>query len=147
VIALGRVENLRPLYAAARLVVVPLLEGTGVSIKTLEAITFGKPVLATAMGLRGLDPSTICALPSRFDVHWAETIISLLGSSDERRIWRNRLLTTIIAQADIAEAPFAFDRLVDPNHLSVEARERSPLFEQVASQNLIEWPVGTAISQ
>lgn len=54
VVALGRVHDLAPLYRAARIVAVPVLEGTGTAIKTVEAISFGKAVASTGMGLRGL---------------------------------------------------------------------------------------------
>lgn len=82
VLVTGRVRDLRPLYASARLVIVPLLSGTGISIKTLEAIAMGKPVLATPVGLRGLDADENLALAPPFDERWANCILSLLGNID-----------------------------------------------------------------
>lgn len=52
---LGHVNVLKDFYESVRVVVVPLLSGTGVSIKTLEAMSFGRPVVATSAGVRGLD--------------------------------------------------------------------------------------------
>jgi len=54
--ALGRVDEavLDELYRMADLVLVPLTAGTGISRKTLEAMAFGKPVLTTTVGTRGI---------------------------------------------------------------------------------------------
>jgi len=38
----------------AALALVPLTAGTGISRKTLDALAFGKPILATSVGFRGL---------------------------------------------------------------------------------------------
>jgi hypothetical protein len=81
-IILGRVQNLKPLYESARLVIVPLLTGTGISIKTLEAIAMHKPVLATPVGLRGLEAGEDVALPPPFDRRWADQILNLLHSPE-----------------------------------------------------------------
>jgi glycosyltransferase involved in cell wall biosynthesis len=51
---LGIQESLTPAYADATLVINPVLFGTGVAIKTIEALSYGKPVVATPAGIRGL---------------------------------------------------------------------------------------------
>ncbi|MFO0972712.1 MAG: glycosyltransferase [Phycisphaerae bacterium] len=51
---LGFVKELAPLYRAARVVLVPLFSGTGISIKVIEALAHGKPVVTTPVGVRGL---------------------------------------------------------------------------------------------
>jgi len=51
----GFVELLSPLYANARCVVVPLLEGGGSPLKLLEALAYGLPVVTTKVGARGLE--------------------------------------------------------------------------------------------
>ncbi len=51
---LGAVEDMRPVYEQSALVVNPILVGTGLAIKTIEALAHGKPVVATQMGARGL---------------------------------------------------------------------------------------------
>ncbi|MGH6810849.1 MAG: glycosyltransferase [Methylocella sp.] len=49
-----RVEAVESFYSRIGASIVPLLSGTGVSIKTLEAVAHGKPVVATSPGVRGL---------------------------------------------------------------------------------------------
>lgn len=56
VISLGEVPDLRPLYAAAKVVVIPVTVGTGVPIKSIDAISAGKPSVATLMAVRGVQP-------------------------------------------------------------------------------------------
>jgi len=50
----GFVEDLRPLYAAASVVVVPLEVSAGTNIKVLEAMSCGRPVVSTPVGCAGL---------------------------------------------------------------------------------------------
>jgi glycosyltransferase involved in cell wall biosynthesis len=53
--ALGVVPDstLDALYREALVVVVPLRSGTGVSVKTFQAFSYGKPVVSTPVGVRG----------------------------------------------------------------------------------------------
>jgi glycosyltransferase involved in cell wall biosynthesis len=50
----GEVPSVFDLYSGARAVLAPALAGTGTSIKLIEALCAGKPVLTTSLGLRGL---------------------------------------------------------------------------------------------
>ncbi|MEJ0015479.1 MAG: glycosyltransferase family 4 protein [Acetobacteraceae bacterium] len=54
----GVVEDLRPFYEDADLVLLPVITGSGIAIKTIEALLHERPVLATRHALRGL-PQTI----------------------------------------------------------------------------------------
>ena len=60
----GPVETLVPHYQNAAVSVVPLTAGTGMSIKTIESLFHGVPVLSSAVGARGLqefvDHGIIC---------------------------------------------------------------------------------------
>jgi glycosyltransferase involved in cell wall biosynthesis len=51
----GFVEDLRPLYAKASVVVVPLLVSAGTNIKVMEAMACRKAVVSTSIGCAGLD--------------------------------------------------------------------------------------------
>jgi glycosyltransferase involved in cell wall biosynthesis len=82
----GFVEDLRPLYAGAAVVAVPLEISAGTNIKVLEAMACGKAVVATPVGCAGLD------LQDGYDVlirpDWAafaEAVADLLDSPSLRR--------------------------------------------------------------
>lgn len=61
---LGVVDDLASVYRRSKVVVVPLFQGTGISIKTLEALGQRKPVVTTPCGRRGIsagaDNALIC---------------------------------------------------------------------------------------
>ena len=50
----GVVDDLKPVYERAHLVVAPLRDGGGTRIKILEAFAAGVPVVSTAAGVAGL---------------------------------------------------------------------------------------------
>jgi glycosyltransferase involved in cell wall biosynthesis len=50
----GRVDDVRSVYGTARLVLLPMVKGFGLSIKTLEAMASGLPMIATSAALRGM---------------------------------------------------------------------------------------------
>jgi glycosyltransferase involved in cell wall biosynthesis len=82
----GFVEDLRPLYAAASVVVVPLEVSAGTNIKVLEAMACGKAIVTTPAGCAGL------GLTHRHDA-WIESewrgygaaVAGLLSDPDLRR--------------------------------------------------------------
>ncbi len=51
----GFVEKLEDIYQQARVVINPMLSGTGLPIKTIEALAYSKAVLMTQSGARGLN--------------------------------------------------------------------------------------------
>ena len=53
---LGHVEDLTPLYSKARVVINPAVAGTGLKIKTIEAIVNLRPIVLWPLGASGLDP-------------------------------------------------------------------------------------------
>ncbi len=50
----GSVAELTPAYRAARCVFAPMVSGTGISIKTIEAFALGKPFVGTSKAYRGM---------------------------------------------------------------------------------------------
>jgi glycosyltransferase involved in cell wall biosynthesis len=54
----GEVPSLLDFYAGAKAVLAPAVAGTGTSIKLIEALCIGKPILATPLALRGLPAGT-----------------------------------------------------------------------------------------
>lgn len=51
---LGRVDDPGAIYARARLALLPTIDGHGLSIKTVEAMASGLPLVATSLALRGM---------------------------------------------------------------------------------------------
>ena len=52
---LGFVENIEDFYASVDLVVSPVLYGTGINVKTVQAMSFGMPLITTACGCKGIE--------------------------------------------------------------------------------------------
>jgi glycosyltransferase involved in cell wall biosynthesis len=85
---LGRIpeRDLRSLYAAADLCVLPTVAFEGFGMSTVEALAGGTPVLGTAVGatpeiLRGLDPSLVTAhADARSLADGLERVLPLLGA-------------------------------------------------------------------
>jgi len=50
----GRVADVRPYYAQAKVAVVPFRYGGGTKLKVLEAMALGVPVVATPVGCQGI---------------------------------------------------------------------------------------------
>lgn len=80
----GRVPRsiLQALYALASFVVIPLESGTGSSVKTLEALAYGKAVIGTKVAFRGFDVanSQHCIICNDFD-DYPRLITELLGNA------------------------------------------------------------------
>lgn len=53
---LGYVENLSPLYSESRCLIAPLLSGSGIKIKIVNALAEGLPVITTPIGAEGFPP-------------------------------------------------------------------------------------------
>ena len=51
---LGRVDDLASYYAQCSCAAIPLFSGSGTSLKAIEALAFGVPLIASKFGLRGL---------------------------------------------------------------------------------------------
>ncbi len=77
---LGRVEDPGALYAGARLALLPTVGGTGLSIKTVEAMSSGLPLIATPQALRGMDEEAL-ALPGVTVVETAEAFAATLAAA------------------------------------------------------------------
>jgi hypothetical protein len=82
---IDQVEDLAPLYAAARVVVLPITEGAGSPIKTYEALGYGRPIVGTSHAFRGLDGE-----PGEFIVRddprdFADAVLDLLNSEQQRK--------------------------------------------------------------
>jgi GT2 family glycosyltransferase len=78
IVLCGFVESLDTVYRSARVAIAPIRAGAGVKNKTMEALQYGVPVVATAVGAEGmalLEDGAICVTddPAEF----AERIVRL----------------------------------------------------------------------
>lgn len=87
----GQTENLRPYYEQSDLVLLPVVTGGGVAVKTVEALLYGRPVVATRHALRGLPDRIVDTVGYSNDPEeFAQTILALLDSPVLRREFADR---------------------------------------------------------
>ncbi|MFQ5851913.1 MAG: glycosyltransferase [Candidatus Binatia bacterium] len=91
--ALGKVESvvLGALYHMADLVLIPLPHGTGASVKTLEAMAYGKAILGTHVAFRGyaVEAGIHCLIYDDL-ANYPKLITGVLGDSERlERLGRN----------------------------------------------------------
>lgn len=91
--AVGYVDDIVEEYKKARVVVVPIYQGTGTCIKFIEGLFMNRPVVSTPIGARGFD--SICRDGEHYmlannDEEFANKTIELLSSiSKSKEIARN----------------------------------------------------------
>jgi glycosyltransferase involved in cell wall biosynthesis len=124
----GPVAELGPLYAAAKLVVLPITSGAGTSIKTVEALSFGKPVVATTEALRGLSlPPDALPTWDTADAFGRE-VLRLLDDRAQReraaRLGQNAIRSLCGRERYYRDMNAVFATALKGRALRVEARER-----------------------
>ena len=83
------------LYGSSKIVIIPILEGTGISIKTIEAFAFGKAIVSTPSGTRGMNitnnPLIIIDLKNNPKA-FANAIIDLIENPNKRTVLGKKAL-------------------------------------------------------
>ena len=77
---IGQVVDVAPLYAAARIVILPIREGAGSPVKTIEAFAYGRPVIGTTQAFRGLEAESGEFLIRDEPAAFGETVLEALRS-------------------------------------------------------------------
>jgi polysaccharide biosynthesis protein PslH len=108
----GRVEDIASVYAGAGCVLLPTIEGHGLSIKAVEALSCGAPLVATPLAFRGMkiNPSTLSNVAlaqdaDAFAQFWraaqarADRGESPPASSDTRRLYEDAFSPEAYARA------------------------------------------------
>jgi succinoglycan biosynthesis protein ExoO len=96
VVLLGRVDNLKPLYADAAVVISPLRGGSGLKIKLIEALGHGKAIVATPTTLQGVTDIVAPAVLVADDAEvFADGITTLLEDPALREAYGARALAVV----------------------------------------------------
>ena len=78
---LGPVDDLDPVYRRARVVVNPAVAGTGLKIKTVEALSRLRPIVTWPNGAEGLPPQMAALVtPAEDWLDFAERVVAWLRS-------------------------------------------------------------------
>jgi glycosyltransferase involved in cell wall biosynthesis len=82
----NHVDDLDLLYSKVKIVIVPLLSGTGIKIKIIEAMSYYVPIVCTSMSVVGLMEKTDngCIIANTAD-EFAKSIDSLLADENLRK--------------------------------------------------------------
>ncbi|KXA28781.1 glycosyltransferase family 4 protein [Escherichia coli] len=84
----GFVEDAQEFLSKSKVIAIPSISGAGVQIKTLDAITIGRPIVASEFALRGLEDIPSYVYSSRQASEMANQIMTNL----ERKVSQNDLL-------------------------------------------------------
>ena len=79
------VDDLAPYYKDSQVVICPLLGGTGLKVKVVEALSFGRPVVTTTAGMAGMrqKQGNGCIVADAPDA-FADAIMKLLADDAHR---------------------------------------------------------------
>ena len=111
VVKLGRVEFIEAEYAKAAVVVVPLLIGSGIKIKLIEALSFGKATVSTSVGIDGLEDTSRAIEVADDAETFARALLRLLTDEGLRREREQAAL-------QLAERSFGMSRPLDPEFIA-----------------------------
>jgi hypothetical protein len=80
----GRLDDF---YARSKVVIIPILNGSGVSIKTIECLAHGRAVVTTPIGIRGIrpDPDAFVEIDMQADPRGTAAVLLDLLASEPRR--------------------------------------------------------------
>lgn len=122
--ALGPVESahLAALYREASLILIPLPFGTGASVKTVEALGYGKPILGTRVAFRGFPvvAGVHCEVEDDLD-RYPDRIAELVGDPQHM----HTLGVNARAFAEQYDYRRVFSRYSELIHSTREARARA----------------------
>ena len=83
---LGRVDQLAAEYAAAQVCLIPLIVGSGLKIKLVEALSHGRACVATSVGVQGVPELTDQAVLVADTPHdFARAVLLVLTEAAKRR--------------------------------------------------------------
>ena len=106
-VKIGKVDDLSGIYRTAAVVINPTTFGTGLKIKTIEALGYSKPLVTTPVGAEGLeDGDNIAFLIAHTKIEFAEKVINILtdpvlskrlslNANEFARKWNHRCMSQL----------------------------------------------------
>lgn len=86
---IGKVKTLQEYYDQISFALNPIQNGTGLNIKGIEALSYGKPLISTVVGAKGLSDAEDAMLVCNNARQFAEQIVLLLND-EEKRLFMSR---------------------------------------------------------
>ncbi|QAU35546.1 glycosyltransferase [Janthinobacterium sp. 17J80-10] len=104
----GKVDRLDSAYAGCDVIINPMIHGGGIKIKSVEALAYGKPLVASPEGAVGIAaPADSGVFVARNRAEFIDALVRLLAFPEERRAMAN-------AARQAAEAQFSSARCFAP---------------------------------
>ncbi len=94
---LGFVKELDDFYNQIMFVVGPLKNGTGLNIKNIEALSYGKPVITTSVGAKGLKDAKEAICVCDGEEIFAKTAVRLLNDVAKQKEMKKKAMEFIAA--------------------------------------------------
>ena len=139
----GRVEEAAPLYAAARIVVLPIVEGAGCPIRTFEALAHGRPLIGTSHAFAGVAETVGEEFLVRDDpAAFAEAVIGLRDSPAARQRAAERSRHAARRLNDFARYFAVMDRLLGQTLDDERPPTPPPAPLASAEEPYVEWSRG-----
>ena len=107
--------NIGEMYSSAKIVIVPILEGSGFSIKTMEAMAFGKPIVTTPKGARGMNIESkpfMIADMKHSPESFASSILDLVNSPERMKNLGEKALEQFTKEHSFAVYSKRMDRFL-----------------------------------
>jgi sugar transferase (PEP-CTERM/EpsH1 system associated) len=127
VVVTGRVDDVRPFLQHARVVVAPLRVARGIQNKVLEAMSMGRPVVASAAAASGVSAKVGAELASAAEPQeFAQKVLTLFEPGAAERMGlaaRARVLTDYSWSSNLS----GFDRLIENADIGSGAIRRAGL--------------------
>jgi glycosyltransferase involved in cell wall biosynthesis len=125
---LGRIDDLDAAYGEARVVINPALAGTGLKIKTVEALCHLRPIVLWPAGADGLSPEVVALCHVADDwFEFAQLVIELVR--DDAEVQR------LVDGSARLRSLFAADNVYSPLEAALERKATFPL-ATVAQQRI-----------
>jgi glycosyltransferase involved in cell wall biosynthesis len=108
----GFVEDSNAFISQHGILVLPLLSGSGVKIKVLEAMALGTPIVTTSVGAMGIEGKDALIVADKEDL-MIEKITELINSQEKREALGHAARTTILSNYSTASISEKIRKIVN----------------------------------